>query len=57
VLDRIKSKTHNFPEYNFTKELLLTVSSFTYCEHDKSESNVLLHGGSWAAAEALADVA
>ncbi len=57
MLDRIKSKTHNFPEYNFTKELLLTVSSFTYCEHDKSESNVLLHGGSWAAAEALADVA
>ena len=42
VLDRIKSKTHNFPEYDFAKELLLTVSSFTYCEHDKSESNVLL---------------
>ena len=43
MLDRIKSSTHNFPEYDFAKELLLTVSSFTYCEHDKSESNVLLY--------------
>ncbi len=43
MLDRIKSNTHNFPEYHFTKELLLIVSSFTYCEHAKSESNVLLY--------------
>jgi hypothetical protein len=28
VLDRIKSNKHNFPEYNFVKELSLDLSSY-----------------------------
>ncbi len=52
MLNRIKSNTHNFPGYDFTKELLLTLSSFTYREHDKSESNVSLHGGGGSMAAA-----